>query len=160
MSEMPGSKPVVDSQVEMTEIVNPEDTNPLGTIFGGRVMALIDKAAAVASMRHCRGITVTASVDRIDFISPIRLGQIVTILASVNQTFRTSMEIGIKVFSEDPRSGERRHTCTAYATFVALDERGRPAPVPPLELRTEDERRRARDAEERRRRRLEASPRR
>ena len=91
------AKTVTSSQVEMTEIVNPEDTNPLGTIFGGRVMALIDKAAAVASMRHCRRTTVTVSVDRVDFISPIRLGMIVTVLASVNQAFRTSLEVGVKV---------------------------------------------------------------
>jgi acyl-CoA hydrolase len=147
-------KPVVESQVEMTEIVNPEDTNPLGTIFGGRVMALIDKAAAVASMRHCRRTTVTASVDRVDFISPIRLGMIVTVLASVNQAFRTSLEVGAKVFSEDPITGERKHTCTSYCTFVALDEAGEPTPVPPLELRTAEERRRALDAERRRRGRL------
>jgi acyl-CoA hydrolase len=154
MSDTPSPKPVALSQVEMTEIVNPEDTNPLGTIFGGRVMALMDKAAAVASMRHCRKITVTASVDRVDFHSPIHLGDIVILLASVNQTFRTSMEVGVKVLSEEPRSGRHLHTCTAYMTFVALDDEGRPVDVPPLALRTTDERRRARQAEERRRLRL------
>lgn len=159
MPEADAPKPVSASQVEMTEIVNPEDTNPLGTIFGGRVMALIDKAAAVASMRHCRRTTVTASMDRIDFISPIRLGMIVVLLASVNRTFRTSLEVGVKVLAENPLTGERRHTCTAYATFVALDAEGRPAPVPPLEVRTAEERRRARQAGERRRRRLGEPPR-
>jgi acyl-CoA hydrolase len=153
MGQSPPPKCTAESQVEMTEIVNPEDTNPLGTIFGGRVMALMDKAAAVASMRHCRGTTVTASVDRVDFISPIHLGDIVILLASVNQTFRTSMEVGVKVLSEDPRTGEHHHTCTAYLTFVALDESGHPAPVPPLKLETDEQRRRAGDAEERRRRR-------
>jgi len=145
------AKPVAASQVRMTEIVNPEDTNPLGTIFGGRVMELIDKAAAVASMRHCRAITVTASVERIDFISPIRLGMIVMVLASVNRTFRTSMEVGVKVLAEDPRTGAVTHTCTAYATMVALDGNGAAQPVPPLRLRTAEERRRARDAGRRRR---------
>jgi acyl-CoA hydrolase len=148
-------KPVSASQVEMTEIVNPEDTNPLGTIFGGRVMALIDKAGAVASMRHCRTTTVTASVDRVDFLGPIRLGMIVVLLASVNQAFRTSLEVGVKVLAEDPRTGERRHTCTSYLTYVALGDDGRPTPVPPLLPRTEEERRRARQAEARRRARLE-----
>jgi len=143
-------KPVADSQVEMTEIVNPRDTNPLGTIFGGRVMALIDKAAAVAAMRHCRRAVVTASADRIDFHHPIRLGMIVTVLASVNQSFRTSMEVGVKVLAEDPLTGERQRTCTSYVTFVALDGNGRPTSVPPLELRTETERLRARQAEQRR----------
>ena len=154
MSELLQPKPVSESQVEMTEIVNPEDTNPLGTIFGGRVMALIDKAAAVASMRHCRSTTVTASMDRIDFISPIRLGMIVILLASVNQAFKTSLEVGIKVLAEDPLTGHRSHTCTAYATFVALDASGRPTRIPPLELRTDDEKLRAREAEARRAARL------
>lgn len=150
MADEPQAKPASDSHVEMTEIVNPEDTNPIGTIFGGRVMALMDKAAAVASMRHCRRITVTASVDRVDFINPIRLGDIVILLASVNQTFRTSMEVGVKVFSEDPKSGRRQHTCTAYLTFVALGEDCRPAPVPGVILETGVERRRAREAKQRR----------
>lgn len=154
MAETLQAKPVSQSQVEMTEIVNPEDTNPLGTIFGGRVMALMDKAAAVASMRHCRRITVTASVDRINFINPIQLGDIVILRSSVNQTFHTSMEVGVKVFSEDPKSGSHQHTCTAYLTFVALGEDHRPVPVPALLLETEDQRRRARDAEERRSRRM------
>jgi len=150
-------KPVADSQVEMTEIVNPRDTNPLGTIFGGRVMALIDEAAAVAAMRHCRRAVVTASADRIDFHHPIRLGMIVTVLASVNQSFRTSMEVGVKVLAEDPLTGERQRTCTSYVTFVALDGNGRPTSVPPLELRTETERLRARQAEQRRADRLTRS---
>lgn len=150
MAQEAQAKPVSQSQVEMTEIVNPEDTNPIGTIFGGRVMALMDKAAAVASIRHCRKLTVTVSVDRIHFISPIRLGDIVILLASVNQTFHTSMEVGVKVFSEDPKSGHRLHTCTAYLTFVALDEDHQPTLVPRLIPETEEQRRRARDATERR----------
>lgn len=154
MAEELPAKPASESQVEMTEIVNPEDTNPIGTIFGGRVMALMDKAAAVASMRHCRRITVTASVDRVNFHNPIHLGDIVILLSSVNQTFRTSMEVGVKVFSEEPKTGIRQHTCTAYLTFVALDDDGHPAPVPPVVPETEDERRRARQAEERRARRM------
>jgi acyl-CoA hydrolase len=105
-------------------------------------------------MRHCRRITVTASVDRVNFISPIRLGDIVILLSSVNQAFRTSMEVGVKVFSEDPKSGRHRHTCTAYLTFVALGDDGCPARVPRLIPETEDQHRRAREAEERRSQRM------
>jgi acyl-CoA hydrolase len=144
------------SRVLMTSIVLPGDTNARGTIFGGRVLEMIDKAGAIAALRHCRAEVVTASMDHVDFRSPIRLGDIVRLEAVVNQVFRSSLEVGVKVYSEDPRSGERRHTTTADVTLVAVDAAGRPQPAPPLELRTPRERRRAREAERRRRWRLEA----
>jgi acyl-CoA hydrolase len=140
----------------MTELVIPEDTNIYGNVFGGRVMELIDKAAAIASLRHCRKGVVTASLDSLDFIHPIRLGNIVTLLAQVNNAWGSSMEVGVKVFSEDALTGERLHTCTAYLTTVALGANGRPADaVPSVEPATPDEKRRVRESEERRRRRLE-----
>ncbi len=140
----------------MTELIIPEDTNTYGNVFGGRVMELIDKAAAIASLRHCRTGIVTASLDSLDFIHPIKLGNIITLLAQVNRAWSSSMEVGVKVFSEDALTGERVHTCTAYLTTVALGDDGRPASgVPAIRPRTAAERRRMADAELRRQRRLE-----
>ena len=147
-------RPSADSRVEMTELVIPEDTNLHGNIFGGRVMELLDKAAAIAALRHCRTPIVTASVDSLDFIHPIRLGNIVLLLAQVNNAWGTSMEVGVKVFSEDALTGERVHTCTAYVTTVALGADGHPAAVPGLLAETPEERRRAREANVRRQARL------
>lgn len=148
--------PPATSRVEMTELIIPEDTNIYGNVFGGRVMALIDKAAAIASLRHCRTGIVTASLDSLDFIHPIKLGNIISLVAQVNQAWGTSMEVGVKVFSEDSLTGEKVHTCTAYLTTVALGADGRPARVvPPILCRTDEDRRRAGNAEERRVRRLE-----
>ena len=138
------------SQVVMTESVLPGDGNPLGTAFGGKIAQWIDVAAAIACQRHCRQRVVTASMDDLHFLAPIRVGMIVELRAQVNAAFRTSMEAGVRIESEDPLSGHRQHACTAYLTFVAQDEHGRPAQVPPLDLETEDDRRRARDAGERR----------
>jgi acyl-CoA hydrolase len=151
----PAAKSPTGSRVEMTTIVMPEDTNRYGSIFGGRVMEWIDKAAAVAALRHCRAAVVTAAVDHLDFLHPISLGDIVRMLASVNYVHRSSMEIGVKVLAEDPRSGKQRHTCSAYLTMVGLDDDGRPAAVPPLAPETADEIRRQGDGGERRRLRLE-----
>ena len=147
-------KPARDSRVMMTEIVNPEDTNPQGNIFGGRVMALIDKAAAIVALRHCRSQVVTASVDSLTVLSPIRLGSIVVIEARLHNVFRSSMEIGVQVESEDVFTGQRRHTTTAYVTVVAIDEEGSPIPAPPLLAETEEDRVLAREAAERRAQRL------
>ena len=138
------------SRVVMTESVLPGDGNPLGTAFGGKIAQWIDVAAAIACQRHCRQRVVTASMDDLHFLLPIRVGMIVELRAQVNAAFRTSMEAGVRIESEDPLSGQRHHVCTAYLTFVAQDEHGRPAQVPPLDLETEDDRRRARDAGERR----------
>jgi acyl-CoA hydrolase len=142
------------SRVEMTEIVMPADTNLHNNIWGGRVMALIDKAAAIAAMRHSRTSVVTASVDSLVFGAPVRLGQILRLFAAVNAAFDTSMEVGVKVVSEDPLTGRQAHCCSAYATMVALDPVGRPTHVPRLHVTTADEKRRVRDAARRRRERL------
>jgi len=148
--------PPASSRVEMTELIIPEDANIHGNVFGGRVMELIDKAAAIASLRHCRTHIVTASLDSLDFIHPIKLGNIISLAAQVNQAWGSSMEVGVKVFSEDSLTGEKVHTCTAYLTTVALGLDGRPAGVvPPILCQTDEDRRRAGNAEERRVRRLE-----
>jgi acyl-CoA hydrolase len=154
MKNPQAQREVSDSIVIMTELVIPEDTNPQGNIFGGRVMALIDKAAAVVGMRHCRSQIVTASVDSLVFLSPIRLGSIVIVAGRLHSVFRTSMEVGVRVESEDALTGVRTHTTTAFVTVVSIDSEGRPIPAPSLRLRTEEERRLAREASERRKRRL------
>jgi acyl-CoA hydrolase len=147
-------KPADASRVEMTEIVMPADTNLHNNIWGGRVMALIDKAAAIAAMRHSRTSVVTASVDSLVFGAPVRLGHILRLFATVNAAFDTSMEVGVRVVSEDPLTGRQAHCCSAYATMVSLDPVGRPTRVPRLRVATAEEKRRVRDAGRRRRERL------
>ena len=134
----------------MTEIVLPQDANLLGNILGGRVMHLIDIAGAIAAHRHCHRQVVTASVDHLDFLNPVRVGDLITLEAQVNRAFHTSVEVGVDVFSENSTLGVRKHTTTAFLTFVALDDVGKPVPVPPLIVRTNDERRRFEEAGERR----------
>ena len=144
-------KPVSASRSEMTEIVLPAQTNPLGKLLGGQVMHLVDMVAAMAAHRHSNSYVVTASVDYIDFRNPINLGEIVNLKSQVNRVFRTSMEVGVEVYSENAMTGERKHTTSAYVTFVAVDEYTRlPKPVAPLILKTEDEKRRFREAAKRR----------
>ena len=138
------------SHVVMTEIVLPEDTNQYGQVWGGRIMALIDKAAAIASTRHCRTNVVTVAIESLAFKAPVKLAHILRLYASVNAAFRTSMEVGVKVVSEDPLSGIPTHCCSAYVTMVSLDAAGRPAPVPPLAPSGPEGRRRQRDAVRRR----------
>lgn len=147
---------VARSRVEMTQHVLPEFSNSLGNIFGGQVTAWIDICAAIAAQRHCRSVVVTASIDAIQFILPIKQGHIVVLRGQVNATFRTSMECGVKVWSENPLTGEIRKAMKAYATFVALDDTGRPKPVPPLVLLTDEDTRRATGAATRRAARLAA----
>src|SRR6516225_11538601 len=148
-------KPVGASRSEMTEIVLPAQTNPLGKLLGGHVMHLVDMAAAMAASRHANSYVVTASVDYIDFRNPVNVGGIVILKSQVNRVFHTSMEVGVKVFSENVLTGERKHTTTAYVTFVALDSNTRkPKLVPPLILKTAEEKRRWREAGERRKARL------
>jgi len=148
-------KPVSTSRSEMTEIVLPAQTNPLGKLLGGQVMHLVDMAAALAAHRHSNSYVVTASVDHIDFRNPVNLGEIVMLHSQVNRVFHTSMEVGVEVYSENAMTGERKHTTTAFVTFVAIDEHtGRPKPVPSLILKTAEERRRFRAAAERRKTRL------
>jgi acyl-CoA hydrolase len=148
-------KPISASRSEMAEVVLPAETNLLGKLLGGHVMHLVDVVAAMAASRHANSYVVTASVDYIDFRNPINLGEIVILKAQVNRVFRTSMEVGVKVFSENALSGEHKHTTTAYVTFVALDSvTSQPKLVPPLILKTAEERRRWREAGERRKVRL------
>ena len=147
-------KPVSASRTEMTEVVLPQDANVFGNILGGRVMHLVDIAAAITAHRHCRSMAVTASVDHIDFRNPIRVGEVITLKASLNRAFHTSMEIGVKVFSEDVLTGEKKHTTSAYVTFVALDQDHRPKSVPPVICESEEDRRRYREALVRRKQRL------
>ena len=135
-------KPPRLSQVTMTEMVLPQHTNAMGNVFGGVVMSWVDIAGATCAMRHSRKQVVTASVDALHFLAPIRLGWVVTIQASVNFSHKTSCEIGVKVTSENPLTGETHHTASAYLTFVALDSHGKPALMPGVLLETEDEKKR------------------
>jgi acyl-CoA hydrolase len=148
-------KPISASRSEMAEVVLPAETNPLGKLLGGQVMHLVDIAAAMAASRHANSYVVTASVDYIDFRNPINVGEIVILKSQVNRVFRTSMEVGVKVFSENTLTGERKHTTTAYVTFVAIDSSTcQPKAVSPLILKTAEEKRRWREAGERRKVRL------
>jgi acyl-CoA hydrolase len=142
------------SRVVMTELVLPADTNNYGHIFGGRLLALADKCAAMAAMRHCRLPVVTASFDRVDFLRPVHAGMIVILSAEVSAAFRTSLEVVVSVEAEDPVTGLTTTTCRALITLVALDATGYPAPVPALVLETDEERARAERAGERRAQRL------
>ena len=135
-----------DSSVEMREMVMPNNTNALNTVFGGTVMSWIDIAAAMVAARHCGKPVVTAHIDDIDFIAPIKVGYHVLIQASMNYVGRTSMIVGVKVTSENPYTGESRKTTKAYLTFVALDDLGRPVEVPGLTPESEDELRRFENA--------------
>jgi len=148
-------KPVSASRSEMTEIVLPAQTNPLGKLLGGQVMHLVDMVAAMAAHRHSNSYVVTASVDYIDFRNPVNLGEIVNLKSQVNRVFRTSMEVGVEVYSENAMTEERKHTTSAYVTFVAIDQfTKQPKPVAPLILKTAEERRRFREAAKRRKVRL------
>lgn len=143
-------KPVSASRSEMTEAVLPNDANILGKMLGGRVMHLIDIAGALAACRHSNSQVVTASVDYLDFRWPIAVGEFIVLKASVNRVFRSSMEVGVKVFAENILTGKRKHTSSAYLTYVALDMNRRSHPAPPLILETEEDQRRFREAGERR----------
>ena len=148
-------KPVSASRSEMAEVVLPAQTNPLGKLLGGHVMHLVDIAAAMAAHRHSNSYVVTASVDYIDFRNSVSLGEIVMLKSQVNRVFHTSMEVGVEVYSENVLTGERKHTTSAYVTFVAIDEKTHlPKPVRPLIVETPEEKRRYEEAAERRRTRL------
>ena len=149
-------KPVSASASEMAEVVLPAQTNALGKLLGGHVMHLVDIVAAMAASRHANSYMVTASVDYIDFKNPVNLGEIVMLKSQVNRVFHTSVEVGVEVFSENLLTGERKPTTTAYVTFVAIDEVTRkPRPVPPLIVKTTEEKRRWKEAAKRREIRLE-----
>jgi acyl-CoA hydrolase len=147
-------KPVRESISEYSELALPNDLNGLGNVLGGKVMHLVDLAAAMAGMRHARRPIVTAALDSMRFLHPVKVGQLIVLRASVNRVFHTSMEIGVKVETETLVTGAKLHTCSAYLTFVALDENGKPAPIPPVIPETEEEKRRYREAGERREYRL------
>lgn len=147
-------KRVRDSSIVMAQMMIPQDANPAGNIHGGVIVKLIDTAGGVVAFRHARMNVVTASIDRLDFHHPVYIGDLLFLKASVNFVGRTSMEVGVRVEAENLLTGEVRKTASAYLTYVALDKNGRPAPVPPLILETEEEKRRYREAQKRRERRL------
>jgi uncharacterized protein (TIGR00369 family) len=139
----------------MSELMMPNMANNMGNVFGGVILSLVDRAAAVAATRHARKACVTVSVDQVDFREPIYLGELVTARASVNFTGRTSMEVGVRIEAENLLTGQSRHTNSCYVTYVAVDEKGHPTPVPAVLAETADEKRRFAAAELRRRRRQE-----
>jgi acyl-CoA hydrolase len=141
---------VNESRSDMVEIVLPNDANPLDNLLGGRLMHFIDISGALAAHRHARSYVVTASMDHIDFIAPVHVGDMLILKSSVNRAFHTSMECGVKCYVENYISGTRRHIGSAYLTFVAVDSRGRKLPVPPIIPETEAEKRRYEDAGRRR----------
>lgn len=149
------TRTVSESQHETSRMMMPQDANNLGHVFGGVILGMMDTTAAVCAIRHARGSCVTASIDRVDFREPIHLGDLVVMKASVNFVGRSSMEVGVRVEAEDLISGLRRHTNSAYLTFVAVDRNGRPLEIPAIAPESDEERRRFDAAQARRRRRLE-----
>jgi len=147
-------KPVRESISEYSELALPNDANPLGNLLGGRVMHLVDLAAAMAAMRHARRPVVTVSVDSMHFLHPVHISELMILRSSVNRVFRTSMEVGVKVETENLMTGKKLHTCSAYLTFVALGDDGHATAVPAAIPETEEEKRRYREAGERREYRL------
>ena len=145
-----------DSFTEMVQVVLPNDANPLGFALGGTVMHLIDMAGAVACHRHTRSLLVTAAVDGLQFLHPVKVGDLLILRACVTAAFTTSLEVEVEVFSEETLTGQRKLTSRAYLTFVAIDRQGGRVPVPPLRLDTAEQRLKARDATTRRLARLEA----
>ena len=143
-------RPVRDSQSETAEIVLPNDANPLGALLGGRLMHWIDLAGAMAAHRHSRNYVVTASVDHIDFLIPVRVGDLVILRSSVNRAFHTSMEVGVKVYVENYIADSAQHVASAYLTFVAVDGAGKHLRVPAIIAEAEEQRRRYEDAGRRR----------
>ena len=147
-------KRIGDNSVVMAQVMNPEDANPVGNIHGGVIMKLIDTVAGVAAMRHAKMLTVTASIDRLDFYHPVFIGDFLMLTASVNFVGKTSMEVGVRVESENLLTGKKCHTSSAYLTFVAIDRNNHPIPLPPLVLETDEQKRRNREALSRREMRL------
>jgi acyl-CoA hydrolase len=153
---MDAAKKASESQTEMVQVVLPNDANPLGYILGGTVMHLIDMAGAIACHRHTRSLLVTAAVDGLQFLHPIRVGDLILLKARVTAVWTTSLEVQVEVFSEETLTGRRQMTSRAYLTFVAIDRDSRRVPIPRLILETEDDKRRAADADQRRAQRLKA----
>ena len=153
---MVAGKRVSESSMVMSQLMLPPDANPWGNVHGGTIMKLVDSAAGVVAIRHCRTRVVTARMDEMSFLEPVYIGNVVTFKGSVNDTGRTSLEVGVRVEAEDLRSGRTWHVGSAYLVFVSLDDEGKPAPVPPVITETEEQRRRQQDA--RRRRAARATP--
>ncbi len=139
-----------ESESVMSELMMPQHANIMGNVFGGVILSLVDRVAAVAAIRHARKPCVTVSVDKVDFKEPIHVGELLTAHARVNYAGRTSMEVGVKIIAENVLTGERRHTNSCYVTYVALDEHGQPTAVPPVVPETPDEKRRYERAAKRR----------
>lgn len=151
MSFIVSSRPVAESQSERSEIIFPNDANALGNLFGGRLMQFIDLVGAVAACRHARAITVTASMDHLDFVAPVKVGELLILKSSVNRAFRTSMEVGVKAMVEDLLGdGSTRHVASAYLTYVAMDMSGHKIEIPQVTAQTDHQRRRHLDAGNRR----------
>ena len=153
MSSSPSAQPArsaTESQSEMTELILPNDTNVLGNLLGGRLMHFIDLVAAMAAYRHSRSHVVTASMEHIDFIAPVHVGDLLVLKSTVNRVFHRSMEVGVKVWVENAHANLTRHVASAYLTFVAIDKAGHSIPVPPLLIRSSEEQRRYDDAGRRR----------
>jgi uncharacterized protein (TIGR00369 family) len=155
MPNIPASKPIGASRVTLSQLMNLEHANLLGNVHGGSIMKLADEAGALACMRHAQKKVVTVAIDSMTFRQPIRIGDLIILNAEVSYTGRTSMEAEVQVLAENPITGERTHTNTAYLVYVALDDSGRPSSVPPLKAETEDEERKMEKAKERQQRRLE-----
>ncbi len=151
--ELKGKRPA-DSGIVVSRLMNPSDANPLGIVHGGEILKMVDEAGGLAAMRHAGSPVVTVRLDSMSFLEPIYVGDLVIVKAMVNWVGRTSMEVGIRVEAENPITGERTHTNSAYAVYVALDEEGNPRSVPPLILETEEEKRRWKEAAERQQQRL------
>ena len=148
-------KPISASRVTLSQLMNLEHANLLGNVHGGSIMKLADEAGALACMRHSQKKVVTVAIDSMTFRQPIRIGDLIILNAEVSYTGRTSMEAEVRVLAENPITGERTHTNTAYLVYVALDDSGRPSSVPPLKAETEEEERKMEKAKERQQRRLE-----
>ena len=153
-AEMFMARSVRESRSGYAYVALPNDANPVGNVLGGRVMHLIDMCAGVAAVRHARRSIVTAAIDQVRFLRPAKIGHLLVLKSSVNRVFRTSMEVGVKVWVENPNTGEVLHTSSAYLTFVAIDDSGKPVVVPPVIAESDEEQRRYREAGRRREARL------
>lgn len=147
---MEPAKPVTHSEVTLVQLMEITDANLAGIVHGGVIMKLVDTAAGLAAIKHAGGMCVTVSMDEMSFLAPAHVGDTITVMASVNDVGTTSLEVGVRVESEELRTGIRTHTSSAYLVFVALDEDGKPRPVPPISAETDDQQRRQREARIRR----------
>ncbi|HLO31487.1 MAG TPA: acyl-CoA thioesterase [Anaerolineales bacterium] len=154
MTESLAPKPMSASRITLSQLMHPEHANLLGNVHGGWIMKLVDEAGALSCMRHAQKKVVTVSIDSMTFRQPIKLGDLVILNSEVTYTGHTSMEAEVQVVAENPITGERTHTNTAYLVYVALDDEGRPTSVPPVKAETEEEKQRIEQAQERQKRRL------